>query len=50
MKKRYVTPSVELVKFQYSEQVVAASQCIVQVTNVGEEKCTSGGGHTFEHN
>ena len=50
MKKSYETPSVEVVKFQYSEQVVAASTCITQITNVGEEKCTSGGGTEFEHN
>lgn len=29
MKKTYETPSVEVVKFQYRDQVVAASGCIV---------------------
>lgn len=29
MRKNYETPSVELVKFQYNDQVVAASQCSV---------------------
>ena len=27
MKKSYETPSVEIVKFQYSEQIVAKSGC-----------------------
>lgn len=29
MKKTYETPDVEVVKFQYRDQVVAASGCIV---------------------
>ena len=52
MKKSYETPSVEVVKFQYSEQVVAVSpgnKCITQITNVGESSCTSGGGSEFPH-
>ena len=54
MKKSYETPSEEVVKFQYSDQVVARSNpCITQVTNVGmdgAQKCTSDGGHEFKHN
>jgi hypothetical protein len=53
MKKSYETPSVEVVKFQYSDQVVARSVgCDVQVTHAdteGLKKCTSGGGHEFQH-
>ena len=51
MKKSYETPSVEVVKFQYSDQVVAVSpgKCITQVTHVGDEKCTSGGGSDIYH-
>ena len=49
MKKSYETPSVEVVKFHYSDQVVATS-CVTQITNVGVEKCTSGGGTEFQHN
>ena len=49
MKKSYETPSVEVVKFQYSDQVVARSSCIVQTTHVGDEKCTSGGGKDIYH-
>ncbi len=30
MKKAYETPSVEVVKFQYKDQVVAASGCPAQ--------------------
>lgn len=42
MKKPYETPSVETVKFQYRDQVVAASseQCINQYVNEGETACT----------
>ena len=29
MKKTYETPSIEVVKFQYRDQVVVASGCIV---------------------
>ena len=49
MKKTYETPNVEVVKFEYSDQVVAQS-CITQITHEGETKCTSGGGTEFQHN
>ena len=34
MKKQYETPNVEVVKFQYSDQVVAASGCDLVWINV----------------
>ena len=42
MKKNYETPSVEVVKFQYSDQVVAASvKCDIIWINVKENgECT----------
>lgn len=45
MKKTYETPSVEVVKFQYRDQVVAASngshQCVINWTNnAGENNCS----------
>ena len=36
MKKRYETPSVEVVKFQYRDQVVAQSACINKYGEIGE--------------
>lgn len=44
MKKTYETPSLEVVKFQYRDQVVAASgeKCYVQYTYTGEETCGNG--------
>jgi hypothetical protein len=50
MKKTYEAPSVEVVKFQYSDQVVAASSCVTQITHVGDGRCTSSGGTEFQHN
>ena len=50
MKREYKTPSVKVVKLQYSDQVVAASSCVTQVTHVGDGRCTSGGGTEFQHN
>ena len=42
MKKNYETPSVEVVKFQYRDQVVAASGCIVHGEYSHEvEKCST---------
>lgn len=43
MKKAYETPSVEVVKFQYKDQVVAASG-VCSVTNVHDNgrTCVSG--------
>ena len=35
MKKMYETPEVEVVKFQYRDQVVAASGCGVAYINIG---------------
>ena len=49
MKKTYETPNVEVVKFEYSDQVVAQSVCKVQVTHVGDNNCTSGGGTEIYH-
>ena len=43
MKKTYETPSIEVVKFQYRDQVVVASghQCIIDWTNnAGETDCS----------
>ena len=36
MKKTYETPSIEVVKFQYRDQVVVASGCIVSSENSHE--------------
>ena len=47
MKKAYETPSVELVKFQYKDQVVAKSGCTTQKTHVGDTSCKSEGGEYF---
>ena len=33
MKKRYETPDVEVVKFEYSEHVVASSTCLNEYVN-----------------
>lgn len=48
MKKTYETPTVEVVKFQYRDQVVAASgngNCEDKWVNVGTGSCTSGNAH-----
>lgn len=41
MKKSYQTPNVEIVKFQYRDQVVAASggNCIKVWVNLGSSWC-----------
>ena len=48
MKKNYETPSVEIVKFQYSDQVVAESGCKVSSGHTGYGTCESWSqtGHT----
>lgn len=46
MKKSYETPDVEVIKFRYSDQVVADSGCIVQVTHAGPNSCVYGE-HTY---
>ena len=44
MKKSYEAPSIELVKFEYKDQVVAAStSCMGGRTGYLEDGCTSGG-------
>ena len=47
MKKTYETPSIEVVKFQYRDQVVVASgeKCTNQWVNIGDESCTEGNKH-----
>jgi len=40
MKKTYETPSVEVVKFQYSDQVVAQSGCTEFSGHTGDDTCT----------
>ena len=48
MKKMYETPEVEVVKFQYRDQVVAASvttSCVSAWVNIGEGSCTEGNKH-----
>ena len=40
MKKRYETPSVEVVKFQYKDQVVATSGCTILNERDGD-RCIS---------
>ena len=44
MKKTYETPSVEVVKFQYRDQVVVASAgtCQSVWVNTGDSACTNG--------
>lgn len=39
MKKSYETPSVEVVKFQYRDQVVVASGCISTWIKDGGSQC-----------
>lgn len=40
MKKTYETPSIEVVKFQYRDQVVVASgSCGTQWSNIGPNQC-----------
>lgn len=41
MKKNYEKPTVEVVKFQYRDQVVAASTCTNLWTNIGDNFCHS---------
>ena len=46
MKKTYETPSIEVVKFQYRDQVVVASgTCTNQWVNTGDDSCTEGNKH-----
>ena len=48
MKKQYETPDVEVVKFQYSDQVVAASTCVIKWINFEVNgKCTDPVQHQF---
>lgn len=52
MKKTYETPSVEVVKFQYRDQVVVASNstCKDVWVNIGTESCTEGNAHYEKRN
>lgn len=54
MKKAYETPSAEVVKFQYRDQVVAASgvtqDCTSVWVNAGDDSCTSGNSYLKPHN
>ncbi len=43
MKKPYETPSVEVVKFQYSDQVVAVSGCTEFSGHTGNNTCDNWG-------
>lgn len=47
MKKTYETPSIEVVKFQYRDQVVVASgvNCKDVWINIGVNECTEGNKH-----
>lgn len=46
MKKMYETPEVEVVKFQYRDQVVAASgTCLSVWVHTGASSCESGPKH-----
>lgn len=50
MKKTYETPSAEIVKFQYRDQVVVASgTCQGKWINSGENSCTEGTPDLVEH-
>ena len=46
MKKTYETPSIEVVAFQYRDQVVAASGCIVTYHVTEQNVCGTGAVHT----
>lgn len=54
MKKNYETPNVEIVKFQYRDQVVAASgvgnNCISVWVNQGSNSCVSGNQYLKPYN
>lgn len=54
MKKTYETPSVEIVKFQYRDQVVAASgvaqPCVSVWVNQGDKSCESGNAYLKPYN
>lgn len=54
MKKTYEMPSVEIVKFQYRDQVVAASgvteRCVSVWVNQGDDACTSGNQYLRPYN
>lgn len=53
MKKTYETPSMEIVKFQYRDQVVAESgsnTCISVWVNQGGDSCTSGNQYLKPYN
>lgn len=54
MKKTYETPSVEIVKFQYRDQVVAASgasnTCISVWVNQGGNSCVEGNQYLQPYN
>lgn len=39
MKKQYESPSVEIVEFQYSDQIVAASGCEITSGHTGHGYC-----------
>ena len=39
MKKNYEKPTVEVVKFQYRDQVVAASNCFTIISRTDTENC-----------
>ena len=45
MKKTYEPPSVEVVKFQYRDQVVVASSCQDVWIHTGVGSCTDGNSH-----
>ena len=47
MKKTYETPSIEVVAFQYRDQVVAASGCTVTINYPGTNLCE--GQHTWNN-
>ena len=51
MKKNYEKPTVEVVKFQYRDQVVAASTSMCHaVFNQTDSKCNwTGGWHNNQH-
>lgn len=51
MKKTYETPSIEVVAFQYRDQVVAASgPCSVTNIATGESTCEPGSNPHFTQN
>ncbi len=49
MKKRYEAPDVEIVKFEYSDQVVASSTCTSKYINFKDDTGACGDPTTWHY-